>query len=103
MENSVSPETTSHQGPSVSQLIASIGVLGSRSFSACATSLARPAALAGIAVTAETPSVSTAAALERAKDMWMARWAAREIGSAHVCTPVTNAQPVCRLLLDKKK
>src|SRR3546814_4910377 len=24
-----------------------------------------------------------------------------EIGSAHVCTPVTNAQLVCRLLLDK--
>src|SRR3546814_5763440 len=26
-----------------------------------------------------------------------------EIGRAHVLTPVTNAQPVCRLLLDKKK
>src|SRR3546814_6703872 len=26
-----------------------------------------------------------------------------EIGRAHVCTPVTNAQLVCRLLLDKKK
>src|SRR3546814_1600066 len=25
-----------------------------------------------------------------------------EIGSAHVCTPVTTAQLVCRLLLDKK-
>src|SRR3546814_7804742 len=25
-----------------------------------------------------------------------------EIGSAHVCTPVTNAQLVCRLLLEKK-
>src|SRR3546814_4985496 len=25
-----------------------------------------------------------------------------EIGSAHVCTPVTNAQLVCLLLLDKK-
>src|SRR3546814_1613649 len=26
-----------------------------------------------------------------------------EIGRAHVCTPVTNAQLVCRLLLEKKK
>src|SRR3546814_8534534 len=26
-----------------------------------------------------------------------------EIGRAHVCTPVTNAQPVCRHLLEKKK
>src|SRR3546814_8448202 len=28
---------------------------------------------------------------------------ASEIGRAHVCTPVTNAQLVCRLLLEKKK
>src|SRR3546814_8861149 len=27
----------------------------------------------------------------------------KQIGRAHVCTPVTNAQPVCRLLLEKKK
>src|SRR3546814_5801856 len=26
-----------------------------------------------------------------------------EIGRAHVCTPVTNAQHLCRLLLEKKK
>src|SRR3546814_6342025 len=26
----------------------------------------------------------------------------KEIGRAHVCTPVTNAQLVCRLLLEKK-
>src|SRR3546814_8461358 len=26
-----------------------------------------------------------------------------DIGRAHVCTPVTNAHPVCRLLLEKKK
>src|SRR3546814_9234936 len=26
-----------------------------------------------------------------------------KIGSAHVCTPVTNAQPVCRLMLEKKQ
>src|SRR3546814_3642902 len=26
-----------------------------------------------------------------------------EIGRAHVCTPVTNAHLVCRLLLDKKQ
>src|SRR3546814_6881936 len=28
---------------------------------------------------------------------------AQQIGRAHVCTPVTNAQLVCRLLLEKKK
>src|SRR3546814_5278098 len=28
---------------------------------------------------------------------------AYEIGRAHVCTPVTNAHLVCRLLLEKKK
>src|SRR3546814_6450453 len=28
---------------------------------------------------------------------------AGEIGRAHVCTPVTNAQLVCRLLLDNQK
>src|SRR3546814_5653516 len=27
----------------------------------------------------------------------------REIGRAHVCTPVTNAHLVCRLLLEKNK
>src|SRR3546814_4361366 len=33
-----------------------------------------------------------------------AHWTGRqEIGRAHVCTPVTNAQLVCRLLLEKKK
>src|SRR3546814_8549790 len=26
-----------------------------------------------------------------------------QIGRAHVCTPVTNAHPVCRLLPEKKK
>src|SRR3546814_3547205 len=31
------------------------------------------------------------------------RAAACEIGRAHVCTPVTNAHLVCRLLLEKKK
>src|SRR3546814_3578482 len=29
--------------------------------------------------------------------------ASEQIGRAHVCTPVTNAHLVCRLLLDKKK
>src|SRR3546814_8204659 len=27
----------------------------------------------------------------------------QQIGRAHVCTPVTNANLVCRLMLDKKK
>src|SRR3546814_7163457 len=30
-------------------------------------------------------------------------WPIDEIGRAHVCTPVTNAHLVCRLLLEKKK
>src|SRR3546814_6802153 len=30
-------------------------------------------------------------------------WEDVQIGRAHVCTPVTNAQLVCRLLLEKKK
>src|SRR3546814_972224 len=32
-----------------------------------------------------------------------ARRRATKIGRAHVCTPVTNAHLVCRLLLEKKK
>src|SRR3546814_10718793 len=35
---------------------------------------------------------------------WLDSSAARmQIGRAHVCTPVTNAHLVCRLLLEKKK
>src|SRR3546814_2641520 len=30
-------------------------------------------------------------------------WLEGKIGRAHVCTPVTNAHLVCRLLLEKKK
>src|SRR3546814_9742874 len=30
------------------------------------------------------------------------RLIAKQIGRAHVCTPVTNAQLVCRLLLEKQ-
>src|SRR3546814_1908549 len=33
-------------------------------------------------------------------DLWSAT--GRQIGSAHVCTPVTTAHHVCRLLLEKK-
>src|SRR3546814_9577239 len=32
---------------------------------------------------------------------WSVAWT--EIGRAHVCTPVTNAHPVCRLMIEKKK
>src|SRR3546814_8212328 len=38
------------------------------------------------------------AALDR-----LVRTTSQEIGRAHVCSPVTNAQLVCRLLLEKKK
>src|SRR3546814_9706272 len=38
---------------------------------------------------------------EQARADWLAH--VMEIGRAHVCTPVTNAQLVCRLLLEKKK
>src|SRR3546814_6415470 len=39
------------------------------------------------------------------KRVWAAHRAAQvqEIGRAHVCTPVTNAHLVCRLLLETKK
>src|SRR3546814_10118975 len=36
-------------------------------------------------------------------NMVNAPFLAKEIGRAHVCTPVTNAHPLCRLLLEKKK
>src|SRR3546814_8709016 len=71
--------------------------------------------LPGISLTHPTPRQCEAAgaalgtmhrALEhyagaRANSMGHRHW--REIGRAHVCTPVTNAHLVCRLLLDKKK
>src|SRR3546814_3749454 len=36
---------------------------------------------------------------------WLRRFliSSKKIGRAHVCTPVTNAHLVCRLLLEKKK
>src|SRR3546814_1806587 len=44
---------------------------------------------------------STSVALENASKSHTARAVAPQIGRAHVCTPVTNAQHVCRLLLEK--
>src|SRR3546814_8833720 len=43
--------------------------------------------------------------LDGALDPFMAAALSQKvkIGRAHVCTPVTNAHLVCRLLLDKKK
>src|SRR3546814_5443981 len=44
-------------------------------------------------------------AIDGNSQAWMEQLVARmdeQIGRAHVCTPVTNAQPVCRLLLEKK-
>src|SRR3546814_4115039 len=35
-------------------------------------------------------------------DYWFFLGIEQEIGRAHVCTPVTNAHLVCRLLLEKK-
>src|SRR3546814_10769774 len=43
--------------------------------------------------------------IERASCEWVGRlgpWEPDEIGRAHVCTPVTNAQLGCRLLIEKK-
>src|SRR3546814_1241556 len=37
------------------------------------------------------------------RDTWQQHVSASKIGRAHVCTPVTNAQLVCSLLLEKKK
>src|SRR3546814_9140726 len=47
---------------------------------------------------AGAPETLTAAVVRRFKTD-----GAIEIGSAHVCTQVTNAHLVCRLLLEKKK
>src|SRR3546814_4683459 len=38
-----------------------------------------------------------------APDLEVQAWRCGEIGRAHVCTPVTNAHLVCRLLLETKK
>src|SRR3546814_8579053 len=51
-----------------------------------------PISLAGLAL-----FVATGFGLCRIVGIW------RQIGRAHVCTPVTNAHLVCRLLLEKKK
>src|SRR3546814_5793278 len=58
--------------------------------------------------TALKPLVATHAAeceaLRRPVDaVWNAIRKTGEIGRAHVCTPVTNAHLVCRLLLEQKK
>src|SRR3546814_10479627 len=46
---------------------------------------------------------ATAVALQAGEvDIIVSDWL-WEIGRAHVCTPVTNAHLVCRLLLEKKK
>src|SRR3546814_5241290 len=37
-----------------------------------------------------------------AEGVWQCTGAPGKIGRAHVCTPVTNAHLVCRLLLEKK-
>src|SRR3546814_1006088 len=38
----------------------------------------------------------------RVEAFWQSIRKGKEIGRAHVCTPVTNAHLVCRLLLEKK-
>src|SRR3546814_6322431 len=56
------------------------------------------------------PIPGKGAVLTAISNFWMARFtqllpnhlAPDEIGRAHVCTPVTHAQLVCRLLLEKK-
>src|SRR3546814_3792945 len=42
-------------------------------------------------------------ALENLKMVGLGADVLNQIGRAHVCTPVTNAHLVCRLLLEKKK
>src|SRR3546814_7325866 len=48
-------------------------------------------------------AVSTARMYNRRQLSMMLRQWGSQIGRAHVLTPVTNAHPVCRLLLEKKK
>src|SRR3546814_5034503 len=60
-----------------------------------------PAAVTGTAVTRGAARGSMVAVAEPPAAAGTVVTA--EIGRAHVCTPVTNAQLVCRLLLEKKK
>src|SRR3546814_8077829 len=53
-------------------------------------------------MTTEADAELRAMAAEELADN-QAKLAAAELGRAHVCTPVTNAQPVFRLPLEKKK
>src|SRR3546814_1816435 len=74
-----------------------------RALSASASSLA----FAAISFTASNSSRLTKSrppihSLARSRAAASASRPTPEIGRAHVCTPVTNAHLVCRLLLDKK-
>src|SRR3546814_10920643 len=92
------------------------------SSSAIATSAAWPSTLGAVKLALSEPSLLTAQPPIRAMTSLPSATAsdsrlrsstaapslktvplAHEIGRAHVCTPVTNAQLVCRLLLAKKK
>src|SRR3546814_1715936 len=53
--------------------------------------------------TEQTPSTGSMPALNRNMARIAPTASANEIGRANVCTPVTNAHIVCRLLLEKKK
>src|SRR3546814_6054003 len=96
---SVSPESSSlKSAPSLLAFLA--GRPGRRPVGTLAAFLATGPAAAVLvaALAADFAAVDVVAAfLATALDATVL-----EIGRAHACTPVTNAQLVCRLLLDKK-
>src|SRR3546814_10036529 len=54
-------------------------------------------------LTVRLPAKSTGKRAYMLTPIYAASVHPKKIGRAHVCTPVTNAHLVCRLLLDKKK
>src|SRR3546814_10840493 len=75
--------------PKGNELYDETGLVGS---SASNASMIRPR----VSLSGATSDMASRLALAPATSL-------NEIGRAHVCTPVTNAHLVCRLLLEKKK
>src|SRR3546814_8308524 len=87
------PYTTLFRSPQVGRKAASRGMLTSDEFTGCIVALT-VVAIATVTWTDGYVHCPSSVAYHQRT---------RKIGRAHVCTPVTNAHLVCRLLLEKKK